>query len=283
MTKTTFGEYLKREREMRGVSLEEISSATRIGMRFLEALENEQWNCLPGGVFNRGFVRAVARFLGLDEENLVAEYALATNDRPQIPVWTGNANSPGGQARWLPWLAGLLAVVLAGGGWLAWHHYTIWRAARWTATSPAPSGSPAQDAQAAGPAAVPETGSPLIPSATPAATAASLPQARQLTIAASSAGAAAGDQPSLELSIAAGIATTVSVVADGKGVFDSAMSAGERRRFQAQEWFEVSAGNSGALLLELNGQTMAPMGPPGSPGKIILTRKDLKKASGGPD
>ena len=63
MTKGTFGDHLKREREMRGVTLDEISAATRIATRFLTAIENEQWEQLPGGVFNRGFVRAVARFL----------------------------------------------------------------------------------------------------------------------------------------------------------------------------------------------------------------------------
>ena len=89
MTKGIFGENLKRERELRGVSLEEISTATRIATRFLRAIENEQWNQLPGGVFNRGFVRAVARYLGLDEENTVAEYAMAVDESPTVPVWTG--------------------------------------------------------------------------------------------------------------------------------------------------------------------------------------------------
>ena len=65
MAKGNFGERLKRERELREVSLEEITTATRIGPHFLEALENEEWSKLPGGVFNRGFVRSIARFLGL--------------------------------------------------------------------------------------------------------------------------------------------------------------------------------------------------------------------------
>jgi cytoskeleton protein RodZ len=78
MPSTPFGEHLKRERELRGVTLEEIAAATRISPRFLEALENEQWDRLPGGAFNRGFIRSVARFLGLDEESMVAEYALET-------------------------------------------------------------------------------------------------------------------------------------------------------------------------------------------------------------
>ena len=79
---------------MRGVSLEEISVATRIAPRFLEALENEQWEQLPGGVFNRGFIRSVARYLGLDEDNLVAEYALQTKGRP-IPAWWRTARRAG--------------------------------------------------------------------------------------------------------------------------------------------------------------------------------------------
>ena len=90
MTKSGFGEHLKREREMRGVTLEEVSSATRIATRFLKAIEEEKWEQLPGGVFNRGFVRAVARYLGLDEENTVAEYTLAVGDRQTVPVWTGS-------------------------------------------------------------------------------------------------------------------------------------------------------------------------------------------------
>ena len=77
MARGTFGERLKRERELREVPLEEITLATRIGPRFLEALENEDWDKLPGGVFNRGFVRSIARYLGLDEEGFLAEYDLA--------------------------------------------------------------------------------------------------------------------------------------------------------------------------------------------------------------
>src|SRR5260370_38687815 len=89
MSKGTFGDHLKREREMRGVSLDEISAATRIATRFLQAIENEQWDKLPGGVFNRGFVRAMGRYLGLDAENIVAEHAPAAGDRPAVPRWTG--------------------------------------------------------------------------------------------------------------------------------------------------------------------------------------------------
>src|SRR6202795_5326101 len=73
MAKGNFGERLKREREMREVSLAEVTSGTRIGQRFLEALENEEWDKLPGGIFSRGFVRSIARYLGLNEEDFLAK------------------------------------------------------------------------------------------------------------------------------------------------------------------------------------------------------------------
>src|ERR1700739_4567458 len=127
----SFGEHLKRERELRGVTLDEISAATRIATRFLRAIENEQWDQLPGGVFNRGFVRAVARYLGLDEEKIVAEYTLAVGDRPSVPVWTG---SPPAVTREQPWLAWILAAVvvlaLLAGGWFGTRRLLSWGAAK---------------------------------------------------------------------------------------------------------------------------------------------------------
>lgn len=121
MPPTLFGDHLKREREMRGVSLVEISTATRIAPRYLEALENEQWDLLPGGVFNRGFIRSVAHFLGLDEDSLVAEYALATKGRVDVGVV---ADAPSETNRnWIPVAAAivLLLVILGAVGLLAVH------------------------------------------------------------------------------------------------------------------------------------------------------------------
>jgi cytoskeleton protein RodZ len=133
MARGNFGERLKRERELREVTLEEITSATRIGPRFLEALENEEWEKLPGGVFNRGFVRSVARYLGLDEESFLAEYDLAhgpiVHTTPQH-----NANHFSSRPRWVPFV-GLLALLIifagmAAGGYYAWRYYLIHRSAK---------------------------------------------------------------------------------------------------------------------------------------------------------
>lgn len=73
----TFGEKLKRERELRSITLDEIANSTKIGTRLLHALEDEEFSKLPGGIFNKGFVRAYAKYLGLDEEQAVVDYLAA--------------------------------------------------------------------------------------------------------------------------------------------------------------------------------------------------------------
>src|SRR5215467_11770795 len=80
-----FGERLRREREMRGISLNEIAESTKISRRHLESLENEDFDSLPGGVFNRGFVRAYARFVGIDEEQAVADYNAVRHEPEPVP------------------------------------------------------------------------------------------------------------------------------------------------------------------------------------------------------
>src|SRR5215471_20570182 len=111
MAKGIFGERLKRERELREVSLEEISKATRIAPRFMEALENEKWERLPGGVFVRGFVRSVARYLGLNEEDLLSEYDLARGESANPPPAKPEERIPA-PPKWIPVSAVVLLVAL---------------------------------------------------------------------------------------------------------------------------------------------------------------------------
>jgi cytoskeleton protein RodZ len=269
MTKAGFGEHLKREREMRGVSLDEICAATRIGNRFLEALENEDWDRLPGGIFNRGFVRAVARFLGLDEEAFVAEYVLATSERtttterskpePLLP------QSASHTLRWAGLLLGL--VLIAAGAW-AWRSYATHRAER--RAPAANTASPDDPAEAALPSASAGLASddPRAPTSVPSH---ALPAD----------GATLSPDATLQLKIEAGKGTSLTVSADGNKVFDGSMIAGQSREFSAQAAFRVHARDAGALLLELDGQVLAPIGPPGRSGEVVLTRADLK-AGGGP-
>jgi len=84
------------------------------------------------------------------------------------------------------------------------------------------------------------------------------------------------------LKVEAGKAAQVKIVADGQQVYSGIIEAGETQRYQARETFGVTASDSAAVLLELNGQTMAPLGAPGQLGSVTLGRKDLKAAAGGP-
>ncbi|MCG3159826.1 MAG: hypothetical protein JMDDDDMK_00846 [Acidobacteria bacterium] len=70
----TLGQQFKQSREEKGISLHEIAESTHIGVRFLQAIENDSYDILPGGVFNRAFVRKFARQVGFDEEQAVKLY-----------------------------------------------------------------------------------------------------------------------------------------------------------------------------------------------------------------
>lgn len=240
-----FGEHLKRERELRGVSIEEVSHATRISTKFLEAIEHGQWEQLPGGAFNRGFIRSASRYLGLDEDGMVAEYSLETN---------GNGNShaaPHGASElprdWRPMAAlGAIVVVviaaLVAGGWFAVSKIRAHRRA---------SGAAAVNGSAA-------AGASTGPATDSAATASPL-----------------------TVSVRANKIASLRVVADGKVVFEGQIAPGETKQFGAIDIFEISASDAGAVRLELNGQPMERMGPAGEPGRVTLTAKDVKSPAGG--
>ncbi len=70
----TLGEQLRHAREERGIGLREISDQTRISVRYLEAIESSDFKRLPGGIFNRSFVRAYARCVGYDEKEAIEAY-----------------------------------------------------------------------------------------------------------------------------------------------------------------------------------------------------------------
>lgn len=76
----TIGEQLRLAREERGIPLREISDETRISIRYLEAIESGDFKRLPGGIFNRSFVKAYARCIGYDEKKAVEAYARSLQD-----------------------------------------------------------------------------------------------------------------------------------------------------------------------------------------------------------
>lgn len=130
-----FGERLRREREMRGISLDEIAAATKIGTRLLRALEDEQFDLLPGGIFNKGYVRAYARHIGIDEEQAVADYLKAADEMPSDVRLIAHQNSSmhsdpdrfvGGSPnsrRGFPLIPVLILMVVIGGAMGGWRLY----------------------------------------------------------------------------------------------------------------------------------------------------------------
>jgi cytoskeleton protein RodZ len=68
------GAALQQERERQGLSLEDLEERTKIRTRYLRALENEDWDIIPGPTYVRGFLRTYAEALGLDPEELVDDY-----------------------------------------------------------------------------------------------------------------------------------------------------------------------------------------------------------------
>lgn len=74
MDEQNFGEYLRREREVRSIALQDVSRTTKIPVRSLERLEAGEYEALPGEVFVRGFIKSYARCVGLDDENALLLY-----------------------------------------------------------------------------------------------------------------------------------------------------------------------------------------------------------------
>jgi cytoskeleton protein RodZ len=248
MARGDFGERLKRERELREVSMEELTKATRISARFVQALENEDWGKLPGGVFGHGFVRTIARYLGLNEEALLGEYdsARAEHLPPAPPRPEERIPAP---PKWLPAAAVLVVLLLLAGLFFtaryAWHRYATHRAAKKSAAA-----SVAVQPQ-------PQSGSTSLGSAE---------QSPSMALSAAP----------LDLSVSTSAATRVRILADHNPLLDTELPAGETRHFSANQQFEVTATDSSALLLELNGKAMPPLGAPGASGTMVLSQKDLR-------
>lgn len=83
----SFGNVLRNAREASGVGLRELSDVTKIQVRYIEALESEDWTRVPPGVIGRGFLRLIAREIGADPKELVALYCAARGEEiPKLMV-----------------------------------------------------------------------------------------------------------------------------------------------------------------------------------------------------
>ncbi len=71
----TLGEKLRQAREARGLSISDIAEQTRISALYLSCIENDDYRTLPGGIFNKGFVKSFAKTVGVDEQEALQDYA----------------------------------------------------------------------------------------------------------------------------------------------------------------------------------------------------------------
>lgn len=294
----SFGENLRRERELRGITLPELSEATKISPRYLRALESNRFEQLPGGVYNHGFVRAVARYLKVDERHWVAEFARAAHESPEILAHYAPLPPPASSSHRGLWS---FLVLVAAFGVAAYILEDI-RAQRAAEAAQAAKPAPVSSAAAASPATVSQpsaegaapdgtlrraTTKPTPPSQHPSRPAGESRAAEPATSSEAPTEVAASDPGSqlpaavgnLRLQIDVMDDAWVNVRVDGRQVYAGTMKPRESRSFRAGRQIELITANASAVVLTLNGQTLAPLGYPGERKRIVLTAKDVRPPS----
>ncbi|HXF05636.1 MAG TPA: RodZ domain-containing protein [Blastocatellia bacterium] len=123
----TLGQELKRRREARGIDLQEIANVTRVSARFLRAIEEDDFNALPGGLFTRSFIRTYARYVGMDEEQAISRYYEQIGQPRDEPARLSLA-AEGERRKKISILAATaitlsVLVVLGLGGWAGWNYW----------------------------------------------------------------------------------------------------------------------------------------------------------------
>jgi cytoskeleton protein RodZ len=241
----SFGEDLRRERELRGVSLREISDDTKIAMRFLEALESDRVHVLPGGLFPRSFVRQYATYVGLDPDRAVADFLAFHGHQPEPEARSAR---PVDSRPWLTPGAVFFAVVALVAAFL------VLRGPGGDDEERAPDGATPAPV-AARPAVLPTDRVYPPPAATP-----TREHARDTLI----------------LTMTAEQSCWVEVRADGETVINRVLAEGESETLEAQGEIVLSVGNAGGLAILVNDQPALPLGRSGEVRKnIVITRQSL--------
>jgi cytoskeleton protein RodZ len=280
---SNFGAGFKRARESSGLPLEKIAAETRISSRFLTAIENEDFHLLPGGVFNRGFIRAYAERIGLDPEQALADYdriSVTVEEPVEVLRNVERASMRKTERNLYPIAAGVLLLLIA-------VYYVVPRDG---ATGSAAETAPAAQEQ---PAALvttpdrpvepplaeittnPETATPSAISAPPPAAAPApmpLPVQTPAAVPPASTGPAA-----LVLDIDVTDLSWVKIATDGNVVLSDNLTPGSTRRFTATSSIDVSIGNAGGTSLKINGREIAELGGAGRVREFTITPENAAK------
>ena len=246
---TSIGETLRRERLQKGLELQQVSESTKIGTRMLQAMEQNDFSKLPGGVFTRSFVKQYAVALGLNpaamEEQLkflptgIEEPVKNEGRKDVIPENKhyslseyNSATNSGGILISAFWVLAAMAVT-------GLVYYMINR--------------PQSAAVAQAPAPIAQK-TETIPAETPSAAE---------PVAENQPAAVAPSSSPLQVTLNATDDAWVSITADGKSQFVGVMKAGEKKDFEASQKVKLVAGNAGALDIFFNGKPIDAIGPKG--------------------
>ena len=272
----SFGERLRREREMRSISLESISKTTKIRTHILESLEKEEFSKLPGGMFNKGFVRSYARFLRMNEEQVLKEFIEVAGDPeqplPDPPVPRRPQMRQAKERRSWSGVATVVvcAIALLFGGWKAARIVrhaaggATWSGMRGiksqpamtpaesVATKQASSSSSQTDEQPAGRPATDQAENAEATTLQPALQTTTTP-APELVPAAATTGT-----EKFVILVKANEPAWVSITADGKPFLEGVLK--RKRKIHAYSQVVLKTNNAGALAVWLNGKPLPPLG-----------------------
>jgi cytoskeletal protein RodZ len=267
---TSLGGYLRALREAKGGSLEDMARSTRVGVRHLEALEEERLADLPSPVFVRGFIRAYCGFLREAPEEALRHYealageraaAQAANAPPRPRTTWANSSVLVGVA--LLVILGIALIVInltvrrTGGTSVAAPKTDV------SATEPSPTPAPPPAVQVAPPGEASRP-APAPPASAPAATPAPTP---------APAVAKSGPGPQ-RLLIKAVEPTWIRVQPDEGRATEELLPAGASREWSAERRFLVTIGNAGGVEVAVNGKVLPPLGPKGT----VIQRLELPPA-----
>ena len=234
------GQDLRVQRELRGISLREISEATKISVRFLEAIESDDFSILPAPVFTRGFLKEYARQLGLGADEIVDRYMLYVDRRMQAEEREeaemaarrlGPGASFGGFEAFL--LVALVVVVVAAVGFFLMSRSGLQEPPaerELNVVLPIVPEEPAAEQETESPPMNPEEAS----------------------------------DGRIMLRVSATSDSWVTLFVDGKKVLDETLRAGDERTFEAMEAVRFATiGNAGGLLVSFDDHIIPPFGRTG--------------------
>ena len=278
---SNFGASFRKAREAAGLPLEKIAAETRISTRFLLAIESEDFHLLPGGVFNRGFVRAYAAHLGLDPDLAVSEYSRisASSDEPLDVLRNVERESSRKAERNLyPIVVGLLLLLVAVYYFMNRGTTSKLDKAPVSAveTDSAPQATETQT-PGAGLPSTPETAAVDPPATVPTSTtptdAAPRPSETQSPVTSQLSAALVLELDVKEL-------TWIRISTDGTVALNESVSPGTIRRFSAERTIDVTLGNAGGATLKINGRDMGLLGARGQVREFKITPENSLRIQG---